>query len=148
VQKAGTLRFKIIPVCKELIAIDHDFKGKYVPVDYDAFDYPEIDARGVGGRIIRYFEPMTKQAILENPAWLALVEDDKDFLKEYADITLELKSANMKGMAFHLPSKEPDDDALWPLAISTAGLTSEILPDGLSVPEVAFALRRTHAPPF
>jgi hypothetical protein len=91
--KANSTKFKIIFPCEQLINIDSGFNSAFLPVDYDALQGIELDTtNGI------YRALLTKSKVLEHPAWLAAVEDDKVLLKEYADIMFDWKQGDL--MAF------------------------------------------------
>jgi hypothetical protein len=90
VYKAGTTKFKLVLDCKQLGDIPSDFSQNYLPVEYDKIDGVELDR---GTRLFRLFRRTAKYntllseaEIMEHPAWLAVVEEDKPLLKEYTDI--------------------------------------------------------------
>ncbi len=78
--KKGTTKFKIIPECSQLIGIERNFKGSFLPVNYSHIDEIQFDsAKG------KYNQLLTKEEMLEHQAWRTLVED-KALLRAYADI--------------------------------------------------------------
>ncbi|MBT3537987.1 hypothetical protein HN933_02275 [Candidatus Woesearchaeota archaeon] len=102
--KAGTTKFKIIPVCKELIEVVKNFNGEYLPINYDKVVGTELDRSNA-----KYDTLLTKAEVIEHPAWRTAVEDDKELLKDYADIIFtEKKSAN-KLMSFWTRSNIAQD---------------------------------------
>ena len=93
--KAGTNKFKIIPVCEQLITIDKEFNSASLSLDYDSLQGTELDkSKG------KYKKLLTQQEILEHPGWLAAVEGDKSLLQAYADIVFAEKKAE-KVMGFY-----------------------------------------------
>jgi hypothetical protein len=78
--KRGSSRFKIIPVCKELILIDEGFDANFLSVDYDSL--PGIELKRDAAT---YNHRLSKNKVLEHPAWKAAVGDD-NLLKAYVDI--------------------------------------------------------------
>ena len=86
--KGGTTRFKIIPVCKELITIPHYYEQDFLSIDYDDLDGIELDLRDAP-----YNELLPPDQIENHPAWLAAVGGDTYLLKAYQDIVFaELNS--------------------------------------------------------
>ncbi len=85
--KAGTTKFKIVPNCEQLRNIPKDFSQAFMPINYAKIDGIELDSGSTlfGKRAI-YNTRLTKAQIVEHPAWLATVEDDKALLKTYTDI--------------------------------------------------------------
>lgn len=79
--KAKTTKFKIIPVCNQLITIDEDFRSSFLSGSYRDFTDVELDSsKG------KYGTSLSKSEILGHPAWLACVNDNKPLLKTYTDI--------------------------------------------------------------
>ncbi|MBW2993433.1 hypothetical protein KY317_02570 [Candidatus Woesearchaeota archaeon] len=98
VYRANSTRFKIIPLCKELIMIDKNVKED-LPVDYDSMAGVELDHDEA-----RYDELLNKSKVLEHPAWITALEDDKALLKNYADIVFDLIKKN-ESMGFWVINK-------------------------------------------
>jgi len=89
VYKSNTAKFKIVPLCKELITIDEDFREASVAVEYDAIEGIELD-RAAG----KYNVHLTKSEVLAHEGWRAAVEEDLELLKTYRDIVFtETKKA-------------------------------------------------------
>jgi len=103
--KVGTTKFKIIPVCKELILIDKDFNESYLRENYDSLNGIELDSSDG-----KYNELLTKSEILNHPAWLEAVENDKALLRECRDIVLNLKPDAEKLMGFYARQNTNDDE--------------------------------------
>ncbi len=106
--KAGTSKFKIIPVSSSLIEIDSSFNSAFMPVNYDSISVDELDkARG------KYNELLTKTEVLEHPAWQAAVEDDRLLLTAYSDIVftqLREKYNRDTGMRFWVRDTRQEDE--------------------------------------
>lgn len=90
--KAKSTKFKIIPVCKELITMPKDFSKNFLPVDYDSVQETKLDSsKG------KYNQLLPQKDVLEHEAWLAAVEGDKTVLKEYSDIIYSQLKQNAMG---------------------------------------------------
>ena len=106
--QAGTSNMKIVPICQNLIEIDSSFKEHYVAVDYASIDGMEID-RSKG----KYNLLLTQEEVIVHPAWLAAVEEDKELLKDYADIVftqLKEKYQRDTGMRFWVRDTTQEDE--------------------------------------
>ena len=80
----GTTKFKIIPLCKELITIAKNFSQPYIQKPYDQMEGIELDtSKG------KYRELLTQAEVLKHPAWLAAVGGDKPLLKAYSNIAFK-----------------------------------------------------------
>ena len=89
--KARSTKFKIIPICGELITIPKDFSGSFVACDYDSLEGIELDSTQA-----KYNELLTRTEIEEHPAWRAVLADADDgpsLLKNYRDIVFCLGQA-------------------------------------------------------
>lgn len=84
--KSGSTKFKIIPVCKELMSIDEDYDGSFLQIDYDCLEGFELDSSKN-----KYSEALTKNEAQEHPAWRAVVEEDLTLLKSYTNIIYKMK---------------------------------------------------------
>ena len=104
VYKAGTTKFKIIPLSPELVTLPEDFSDAYFPIDYDAIAGTELDRNGAV-----YNTLLAKSDVLDHPAWRAAVEDDVDLLRTYADIVFTERSAD-KQMAFWTRNQPANDE--------------------------------------
>ena len=106
--EAGTDMMKIISPCEPLIAIAPDFSDGFLAVSYASLDGYELDrSRHPHG------SSLEKSQVIDDPYWLAAVEEDEDLLKEYADIvfSLLLKKYDLtKGMGFFLRSWTTTDE--------------------------------------
>jgi hypothetical protein len=117
VYKAGTTKFKIIPLSPELVTLPEDFSDAYFPIDYDAIAGTELDRNGAV-----YNTLLAKSDVLDHPAWRAAVEDDVDLLRTYADIVFTERSAD-KQMAFWTRN-QPANDELRALSVSDLSSSS------------------------
>jgi len=107
VYKKKTSKFKIVPVCNELVTIDKGFGGAYLTIDYDKVVGTELDRKNA-----KYEELLTKAEVLEHPAWLTAVEEDRTLLEKYTQIVFsELKEKYNQdtGMIFWVTSNTAQD---------------------------------------
>ncbi|MFH1456325.1 MAG: hypothetical protein ABIF40_05250 [archaeon] len=102
--KKRTTKFKIIPICVDLIGIDKDFNKFFLPVNYANLTGTELDSSQN-----KYNTLLTKQEVLNHPAWLTAVEDDKNLLKAYANIIFSEKQEN-KLMRFWVRQNTVEDE--------------------------------------
>lgn len=105
--KAESTKFKIIPICKELITIPKDFEGGYVSTPYRKLEPAELDIKKG-----RYRQPLTKAQVLELPGWQAAVEHDTSLLSAFtAIIFAELKRLYQRdtGMGFYVEQNTKED---------------------------------------
>ena len=104
---AGTTRFKIIPRSNELITLTQAPVDDYLSVPYDQTSGTEFDSsRG------KYNQALSRAEVLEQPAWLAVVEEDRALLGEAFDVmrTVKKAPADWKGMGFFVyPDKTQDE---------------------------------------
>jgi len=101
--KNATTKFKIVPMCSQLITLDKDFNGGGLAIEYDDIAGIELD-RAAG----KYTAHLTKDEVLANEGWRAAVEDDLELLKTYRDIVFtELKRDD--AMAFCVLDKPAED---------------------------------------
>jgi len=116
VYKAGTTKFKIIPLSPELVTLPEDFSDAYFPIDYDAIAGTELDRNGAV-----YNTLLAKSDVLDHPAWRAAVEDDVDLLRTYADIVFTAKSDPAKAMRFWVVQNPAEDQlrALYVYSLSS-----------------------------
>ena len=121
--KAGTNKFKLIPVCKELIMIAPGFTEPFLPCEYDSLDGVEFNSRN---RKYKYNKWMTQENVLAHPAWIEATEHDADLLREYATIAFanfqRIRPNNQpeQGMSFYVRQNTKQDE-LRPLGLVSAG---------------------------
>src|SRR3989338_10849025 len=131
--KGGTTKFKIIPVCEQLITINQSFHNSFLPlpIDYDSItgsDVVELDGREEGvvynGARLRSEEVLhdwrfKRKEFLQHPAWNAAVgntKEGKKILKAYCDIySMQVRPTNRR-MEFYL--RRPRNDQLLALCLS------------------------------
>jgi hypothetical protein len=116
--KKESTKFKIVPVCKELILIDKNFNQFYLPVNYELVDGVELDSKKG-----KYNKPLTKPEVLEHPGWREAVEEDKKLLETYRDIVFAEKGNPNKLMGFYVGSKT-NSDQLRALCVGNLGYDS------------------------
>ena len=101
--KSATTKFKIVPMCSQLIILDKDFNGGGLAIEYDDIAGIELD-RAAG----KYTAHLTKDEVLANEGWRAAVEDDLELLRTYRNIVFtELKKSD--AMAFCVLDKPAED---------------------------------------
>ena len=108
--KAGTTKFKVVPVCKELITIKKGFNEEFLPIEYDSIVGVELDTSDG-----KYDASLTKKEVMNHKAWLAAVDEDKTLLKEYRNIVFEqlkAKHGSDIGMGFYFADVGEEDDEL------------------------------------
>src|SRR3989344_5790737 len=104
---AGTTRFKIIPRSTELITLTQAPVDDYLSVPYDQTSGTEFDSsRG------KYNQALSRAEVLEQPAWLAVVEEDRALLGEAFDVmrTVKKAPADWKGMGFYVYPNQAQDE--------------------------------------
>jgi len=95
-------KFKIIPLCKELITFDSERDYLFLLTSYESLEGIELDkTKGI------YNELLTKEQVKIHPGWLAAVEGDQKLLSEYADLIFSLRTN--KSMMFTLASLNLND---------------------------------------
>jgi hypothetical protein len=102
--KARTTQFKVIPLCRPLVEIDAGFNDNFMNVDYGALAGTELDS-GAG----KYSAWLTKDEVVDHPAWRAAVEDDLSLLRTYRDIVFTEKRNPEKAMGFWVLSNTGED---------------------------------------
>jgi len=110
--KAETTKFKLIPVCRELVTIDKDFNDSYLTVDYNSIAGVELDSSQEG---VKYRPVLTQAEVLEHPAWLTAVEEDRTLLENYTQIVFsELKEKYNRdtGMGFWVRTENITENEL------------------------------------
>ncbi|MEK6899899.1 MAG: hypothetical protein AABX05_02130, partial [Nanoarchaeota archaeon] len=110
--KANTTKFKIVPMCSQLMTLDKDFNGAGLAIEYDDIEGTELD-RAAG----KYTAHLTKDEVLANEGWRAAVENDLELLKTYRDIVFTELGRN-DAMAFCVLDK-PSEDQLRALFVDS-----------------------------
>jgi len=89
---ANPNKFKIIPICEELINLDYKFKESFLKTHYNSLQGEELDrSQGISEALL------TKKQAKAHPVWLAAVEGDRTLLSEYANLVFSLfKGKNMR----------------------------------------------------
>ncbi|MDP3698103.1 MAG: hypothetical protein Q8R47_00800 [Nanoarchaeota archaeon] len=101
VYQAGTTKFKIVPICLQLITIYKDFNGTALSIKYDDLEGVEVD-RAAG----KYTAWLLKDEVLTHEGWRAAVEGDIELLKAYRDIVFAERNT---AMAFAVLDRPTDD---------------------------------------
>jgi hypothetical protein len=110
--KARTTQFKVIPLCRPLVEIDAGVNDNFMNVEYGALAGTELDS-GAG----KYGAWLTKDEVVDHPAWRAAVEDDVDLLRTYRDIVFSERSSDI-AMAFFV-GQNTDSDELRALCVNS-----------------------------
>ena len=93
---------KLVNICEELIEITQDFNRKFLPIDYSSIQGVELDSSQA-----KYGKLLTKQEVLDHPAWLTAVEEDRELLRAYSDIVFaESRGKNMGFWVLDSPNKD------------------------------------------
>ena len=106
--KAGTTKFKIVPISEHLIALNPNFKEAFVRADYNTIVGTELDSSKRTNNAL-----MSKDSVLTHAGWLAAVEGDEALLKSYANIIfteLKKKYSSTEGMGFWVRQNAPTDE--------------------------------------
>lgn len=103
VYQAGTTKFKIVPLCTQLINIYKEFNGTAVSVQYDDFEIEELD-RAAG----KYNRWLQENEVMDHTGWRVALEGDLELLKTYKDI-LFVGEGRSQAMAFAVLEKPTED---------------------------------------
>ncbi len=106
---ARTTRFKINPVSPELITLAQAPTLDYLAAHYAQTQVTELDSTVRG---VKYNCALSRAEVLEHPAWLAAVKEDRVLLGDAFDIVCAVKNApaNWNGMGFYVyPNKAQDE---------------------------------------
>ena len=117
----------------ELLLKNHkhkdDFNNDFMAISYDNLVGEELDlTKG------KYNELLTKEEVLEHPAWLTAVEEDRDLLKTYADIVFSEMKDN-KQMAFWTRETTEEDELR---ALFVGILSGDSVADGILYGSASF----------
>jgi len=85
--KAGTTKFKINPICQDLIIIDKGFNEEFKTIKYDSFKGTEFDS---ANDKYKYNGLLTKSQFLEHEAYRFLYDNDKKLMENYWNIVSTL----------------------------------------------------------
>jgi len=109
--KAGTSKFRVVPVSRDLVLLDENFSLPFILVDYANQDGSELDMdRG------KYNVPLTQDEALNHPGWLSSVTD-RSLLKAFRDIIFAGKT-NETAMGYYVRDG-PQQDHLRMLEVDT-----------------------------
>ena len=109
-------RFTLIPQCEQLITIPELCRDTFLSVPYRSVRGIELDS---GARGVTYNDLLSRQKVIDHPAWKAAVGDDA-LLREYAGIVfslLQTKYNHDTGMGFFVVQK-PNEDQLRALFVN------------------------------
>ena len=114
---ANTTRFKIIPRSNELITLAQAPTKEYLSVPYAQTSGTELNSTRS-----KYNQDLNRAEVLEQPAWLAAVEEDRTLLGEAFDIMRTVKNApaDWEGMGFYVWPNQAQDE-LRPLFVDYLG---------------------------
>ncbi len=111
VYRAGTDKFKIDSVSKEIVSLDQAFNERFLAVDYNQISGIELDSTQ------HYNEELSKSQIENHSGWQALVEGDLVLLKQYRDTVFKLlkqraqnKKMPERAMGFYVRKNTPEDE--------------------------------------
>ncbi|MBU0470714.1 MAG: hypothetical protein KKA62_02055 [Nanoarchaeota archaeon] len=118
--KKKSTKFKIIPLCKELITIYERFDRPYLGINYDQLICEEFDKHKIG-----YNRWQNRAEAKKDPLWLAAV-GDKDLLSDYVDEVFDRLNylGKEKGMALYVKKRFTVDDELKVLSIGNLDYNS------------------------
>jgi len=116
--KQGSSKFKVIVQSPKLVTIDKGFNNTHLPINYDETVGVELD-RGDA----TYRNWLTKDQVLNHPAWQAAVEEDTNLLETYRDIVFAERGNPDKSMAFYVLTSV-DEDQLRALFVCSLGSNS------------------------
>ena len=107
--KAGTSRFKVVPVSRDLILLGEDFSSPFVSSDYNSQDGIELDkSKG------KYDVQLTKPEVLKHNAWRAAISN-ASLRKAFRDIVFAERRTDT-AMGFYTRDN-PKQDQLRALAV-------------------------------
>jgi len=121
IYKAGTTKFKVVPISEHLITLNVDFKEDFLRADYNSIVGTELDSQNG-----TYNTVLSKDSVLKHAGWLAAVEGDEALLRSYTNrIFTELKRRynTTEGMGFWVCRNTPTDE-LRTLVVSNPGSNS------------------------
>ncbi len=106
--KGGTTKFKLIPICPQLITLSSEPRANYLGLPYvDSVGDERDSSNG------KYGVNLSKSEVLDHQDWLYLANENRQLLGEVFDI-VKLAcdgDANWKGMAFYI-NQAPQNDEL------------------------------------
>ena len=111
--KRGTTKFKIIPVCPQLITLSAGPRADYLELPYADSVSDERDSSNG-----KYGVNLSKSEVLEHSDWLFVTNENRALLGETFDIIKRACGGNdnWKGMAFYI-NQAPQNDELRPLFV-------------------------------
>ena len=102
--KKESTKFKLIPQCKELITLPQTFNEYALPIDYNTIQGIKLDTSTA-----KYNQRLTKQEVLNHPAWREALEQDLPLLKTYTDIIFAELKKPKGAMVFYVRSNFSTD---------------------------------------
>lgn len=90
--QGGTTKFKIIPICAELITIARGFNNFFLTAPYASLPGIELDT-GRG----KYNQLLSKREVLDHGGWRAVAEDDISLLTGYCDAVWSILAVDNNG---------------------------------------------------
>ncbi len=103
--KKKSTKFKVVPVCKELVLIDKNFNQHFLPVYYESVDGVELDSKKG-----KYNQPLPEEKdFLENAGWREGAENDLTLLKNYHKIVTFEKPGSEYLLGFYAREKTDSD---------------------------------------
>ena len=111
--KANSTKFKIDPMCRQLIGIQKGFNRGFLEIPYESADGTELDSsEDVYSRASGYMPLTSADQVVNHKGWRIAVQD-KGLLKESAEIYFSLRES---GMGFWV-IENPDKDQLRTLVL-------------------------------
>ncbi len=79
--KANTTKFKIVPLCGQLLSL-RPVRAGFLEVDYEGLPGVELDS--AGGVYSDHLPDV--DAVVEHEGWLVVMENDRKLLRQYAEV--------------------------------------------------------------
>ncbi len=102
--KANSTKFKIKPICEELILINKGFNDGFKPITYNNFQGVELDSA-----LDKYDSLLTKSQFLNHQGYNLLFDTDKKLMSNYWDIVRSLKDSDNL-MSFWIRTDHTEDE--------------------------------------
>ena len=108
--KANSTKFRIDPMCRQLIGIQKGFNRGFLEIPYESADGIELDStEGIYSNDSGYnlgYRPLTNvDGVLNHKGWRVAVQD-KGLLKESAEIYFSLRESGMGFWVIENPDKD------------------------------------------
>ena len=114
--KANSAKFKIIPLCEQLVTIPKYFRKSSIFINYSGIKGIKLDSKNG-----KYCQRLARKEVLKHSGWNIAVEEDRGLLEVYSKIVFD--ALNEKAMGFYL-SNRTSLDKLWPLVIDLGDILS------------------------